>query len=116
MMQQKEGSSARQQFADPEYRKYEGNQTDDPRLHNETSYAQDAREGQFSKVYPLQRDKTNLLCFALAVIALGLIVLFGLLFVVVVGGKAGWASFTVACFAVLIIASIGIIAIKAKTP
>ncbi len=33
MMQQKEGSSARQQFADPDYRRYEGNQTGDSGLH-----------------------------------------------------------------------------------
>jgi hypothetical protein len=52
------------------------------------------------------------LCFALAVIALGLILLFGLLFVVVIGGTAGWASFTVACIAILLIAAVGIIAIK----
>jgi hypothetical protein len=97
MMPQKEGSSAIQQFADPEYRRYEGNQTGDSRLHYETSFEQGAREGQFSKVHPLQRDKTNLLCFALAVIALGLLVLFGLLFVVVVGGTAGWVSFAAAC-------------------
>jgi hypothetical protein len=112
MMQQKEGSSARQQFADPDDRRYEGNQTGDSGLHYETSYAQGAREGQFSKVYPLQRDKTNLLCFALAVIALGLIVLFGLLFVVVVGGTVGGGAFAAACFSILIIAGVGMIAIK----
>jgi len=70
------------------------------------------REAPSGKVYPLLRDNTNILCFALAVISLGLIVLFGLLFVVVVGGTIGWASFAVACFAILIIAGVGIIALK----
>jgi len=44
---------------------------------------------------------TCFLCFALAVIALGLLLLFGLLLVVVVGGTTGWASFAVACLAIL---------------
>ncbi len=45
--------------------------------------------------------------FALAVIALGLLLLFGLLFMFVLGGTSGWASFAVACFAILFIAGIG---------
>jgi hypothetical protein len=98
MMQQKEGSSARQQFADPDYRRYEGNQTGDSRLHYETSSEQGAREEQFSKVYPLQRDKMKIFRFAMPVIVLGLLLLFGFLFVIVVGGTAGWVSFAAACF------------------
>ena len=112
MMPQNEGSSAKHEQAGPAYGRYEGNQTSSARQHYETSYEQDVREGPSGKVYPLTRDKTNILCFALAVIALGLIVLFGLLFVVFVGGTIGWASFAVACFAILIIAGVGIIAIK----
>jgi hypothetical protein len=112
MMQHKESSSARQQFADPDYRRYEGNQTGDSRLHYETSSEQGAGEGQFSKVYPLQRDKANLLCFALVVVALGLILLFGLLFVVGVGGTVGGGAFAAACFSILVIAGLGIIAMK----
>jgi hypothetical protein len=112
MMPQKEGSSAIQKLADPAYGGYEGNQTSSAGLHSETSYEQDLREGPSGKVYPLPHDNTNILCFALAVIALGLILLFGLLFVVFIGGTTGWASFAVACFAILIIAGIGIIAIK----
>jgi len=46
------------------------------------------------------------------VIALGLLLLFGLLFVVGVGGGVGWASFACACFALFAIAGIGIISIK----
>src|SRR5215469_8389725 len=42
----------------------------------------------FSKAYPLPRDKTTILRFALPVIALGLLLLFGLLFAVV-DGTAG---------------------------
>jgi hypothetical protein len=89
MMPQKEVSEAIHQQADPEYGRYEGTQTSSARQHYETSYEQDVREGPSGKVYPLPRDKTNLLRFALAVIALGLILLFGLLFVVVVGGTVG---------------------------
>lgn len=114
MMPQQEGSSALGQQADPAYGRYEGNQTGVSRQHTETSYEQDSREGSFGKVYPLPRDNTNILCFALTVIALGLILLFGLIFVVVIGGTTGWASFAVACFALLIIASVGIIAIKTR--
>jgi hypothetical protein len=112
MMPQKEGSSAIHQQADPDYGRYEENQASSARQHDETSYEQDVREGPSGKVYPLPRDKTNILRFTLAVIALGLLLLFGLLFVVVIGGTTGWASFAVACFAILIIAGVGIIAIK----
>jgi hypothetical protein len=112
MMPQKEVNEAIHQQADPDYRRYEGNQTGVSRPQYETSDAQEVRGGPSSKVYPLPHDNTNILCFALAVIALGLILLFGLLFVVVVGGTTGWASFAVACLAILIIASVGIIAIK----
>ena len=69
----------------------------------ETSYERELRGGPSSKVYPLPRDNTNILCFALAVIALGLLLLFGLIFVVGIGGTTGWASFAVACIAILII-------------
>ena len=112
MMPQKEVNKAIHQQADPDYGRYEGNQTSSARQHDETFYEQDVREGPSGKVYPRPRDTTNILRFALAVIALGLILLFGLLFVIGVGGTTGWASFAVACIAILIIAGIGIIAIK----
>ena len=112
MMPQKEVNEAIHQKADPDYGRYEGNQTSSARQHYETSDAQEVRGGPSSKVYPLPRDNRNILCFALAVIALGLLLLFGLLFVVGIGGTTGWASFAVACFAILIIAGVGIIAIK----
>ena len=112
MMPQEEVSEAIYQQADPAYGRYEGNQTGVSRHHDETSYEQDLRAGSSGKVYPLPHDNTNILCFALAVIALGLLLLFGLLFVRVVGGTTGWASFAVACLAILIIAGVGIIAIK----
>ncbi len=112
MMPQKEVSEAIHQQADPDYGRYEGTQTSSARQHYETSYEQDLREGPSGKVYSLPRDNTNILRFALAVIALGLILLFGLLFVVVVGGTIGGGSFAAACFAILIIAGVGIIAIK----
>jgi len=42
------------------------------------------------------------------VIALGLILLFGLLFVVRIGGTTGWASFAVAGFVSMVITGISI--------
>ncbi len=112
MMPQKERSSARQKLADPDYGRYEGNQTGVPHQPYEMSYEQDVREGPSGKVYPLPRDKTNILRFTLTMIALGLILLFGLLFVVGIGGTTGWASFVVACIAILLIAGVGINSVK----
>jgi hypothetical protein len=100
MMPQKEVNEALHQQADPDYGRYEGNQTSSARQHYETSYEQEVRGEPSGKVYPLPRDKTNILRFALPVIALGLLLLFGLLFVVVVGGTAGWISFVAACFVI----------------
>ena len=107
MMPQREINEVIHQQVDPDYGRYEGNQTSSARRHYETSYEQDERGGPSGKVYPLLHDKTNTLRFALAVIALGLILLFGLLFVFVIGGTTGWASFAVACFAIMMIAGIG---------
>src|SRR6185312_7956464 len=98
MMPQEEINAAIHRQADPVYGSYEGTQTSSARHLYETSYEQEVREGLSSKVYPLPRDNTNTLRFFLAVIALGLILLFGLLFVVRIGGTIGWASFAVACF------------------
>jgi len=69
------------------------------RLNEETSYEQEVREGPSGKVYPLPRDKSTILHLAVAGIALVMLLLFGLLFVVIVGGTTGWISFAVACFA-----------------
>src|SRR5437763_12711508 len=112
MMPQKEASEAIYQQADPVYGRYEGNQTSSARQHDETSYEQDLREGPSGKVYPLPRDNTNILRFTLAVISLGLLLLFGLLFVVVSGGTRGWASFAVAGLVFLCIAVVGIVKIQ----
>jgi len=112
MMPQNEGSSAKHEQAGPAYGRYEGNQTSSAHHHDETSDEQEVREGPSGKVYPLPRDNKNILRFALVVIALGLLLLFGLLFVVGVGGQVGWASFAAACFALFAIAGIGIISIK----
>jgi hypothetical protein len=100
MVPQKEVNEAIHQQADPDYGRYEGNQTSSARQHYETSYEQELREGPSGKVYPLPRVNTNTLHFALVVISLGLLLLFGLLFVVVIGGTAGWISFAAACFAI----------------
>jgi hypothetical protein len=108
MMLQKEVSEAIYQPADPVCGSYEGNQTASARQQYETSYEQEAREGLSGKVYPLPRDRTNILRFLLAVIALGLILLFGLLFVVRIGGTTGWASFAVAGFVIMVITGVSI--------
>jgi len=99
MMPQKEVNDTIHQQADPDYGRYEGNQTSSARQQYETADAQELRDG-LSKVYPLPRDNTNILHFALAVISLCLLLIFGLIFVVVIGGTAGWVSFTAACFAI----------------
>ena len=108
MMPQEEISETGHQQAGPEYGRYEGTQTTSVRQPYETSYEQGLREGPSGKVYPLPRDNANTLRFALAVIALGLILLFGLLFVVMIGGTTGWASFAVACIAIFIVTGVGI--------
>ncbi len=114
MMPPKEVHEAIHEQADPDYGRYEGNQTSSAHQHYQTSSEQDVREGPSGKVYPLPRDKTNILRFALAVISLGLLLLFGLLFVVMIGGTVGWASFAVACIALLIIGGVGIVSLKER--
>src|SRR6266487_2983523 len=100
MMPQHEGNSARQVFADPDYGRYKGNQMGDSRLPNEPSSEQSAGEEPYSKIYPLPRDKMASFRVVLPMIALGLLLLFGFLFVVVVGGTTGWISFATACFTI----------------
>ena len=98
MMPQKQTNEAMLKQADPEYRRYTGNHTSSASQSYETFSEQEMREGPSGKVYPLPPDKVKLFRFAMPVIALGLLVLFGFLFVVVVGGTAGWVSFAAACF------------------
>ncbi|HEX6555911.1 MAG TPA: hypothetical protein VF026_24340 [Ktedonobacteraceae bacterium] len=114
MMPQKEVNEAIDQQAGPEYGRYEGNSTSSTRQHDETSNEQELKEGPSGKVYPLPRDNTNILRFTLALISLGLLLLFGLLFVVMIGGTVGWASFAVACFALFAIAGIGITSLRPR--
>jgi hypothetical protein len=105
MMPQEEINAANHRLADPEFGRYEGNQA---RQHYEPSYEQAMREGSSGKVYPLRRDNANVFRFVLVLIALGLIVLFGLLFIFVIGGTTGWASLAVVCFAIMVITGFGI--------
>jgi hypothetical protein len=100
MMPQKEVNETTHQQADLDYGKYEGNQTLSARQEYEPSYEQDVREGSSGKVYPRPRDKMNMLRFVVPAIALVLLLLFGYLFVVVVGGMAGVISFVAACFVI----------------
>lgn len=110
----KETAGAIFQQADPAgYGHYEGTQTaGGSRQQREATYEQQENERAAGKVYPPARDQTNVLRFSLTLIALGLILLFGLLFVVMIGGTTGWASFTVACIAVLFVAGFGISSVK----
>jgi hypothetical protein len=114
MMSQKEANEAIYQQADPEYGRYEGNSASSARQQYETANEQELKEGPSGKVYPLSRDNTNIQRFTLALIALGLLLLFGLLFVVMIGGTVGWASFAMACFALFAIAGIGIISLRPR--
>src|SRR5215472_12680529 len=112
MMPQKEISEAAHQQADPDYGRYEGNQTSSARQHYETSYEQDLREGPSGKVYPLPRDNANirgLLWFVVAIVAL---LAFAVICLVIVGGTAGWISFCAASFAIMTLAGVGIIGTK----
>ena len=79
MMPQKEVNEAIHQQEVADYGRYKVHQNSSAYQHYEPPYEQELRAGPSGKVYPLQRDKTNILCFALAVIALGLILLFGVL-------------------------------------
>lgn len=108
MMPQEEINATSYQQADPEFGRYEGTQTSSARQHFEPSYEQEVRGGLSGKVYPLPRDNTNILRFFLAVFALGLILLFSLLFIFVIGGTTGWASLAVVCFAIVFVTGIGI--------
>jgi hypothetical protein len=105
MMPQEEINAAMRQQADAEFGRYEGTQA---RQNYEPSYEQAMREGSSGKVYPLPRDNANVFRFALVLIALGLIVLFGLLFIFVIGGTTGWASLAVVCFAIMVITGFGL--------
>jgi len=105
MMPQEEITAAMSQQADAEFGRYQGTQA---RQNYEPSYEQAMREGSSGKVYPLPRDNANILRFFLAMIALGLILLFGLLFVVRIGGTTGWASFAVAGFVIMVITGVSI--------
>ena len=112
MMPQKEASESLHEQAAPTYGRYEGNQTSSASQQYETFYEQELREGPVGKVYQLPRDNKNMLRFALAVIAMVFLLLFGILFVVFIGGTAGWISFGAASLATFIIAAVGIDKIK----
>lgn len=100
MMPQEQINEGMQQQAEPDYGRYEGDQTSSARQQYETADAQELREGSSGKVYPPKRDNTNVFHFVVAVLALVLLLLFGLWFVVGIGGTAGWVSFSAACFVI----------------
>ena len=98
MMPQKEINAGTQQQAELEYGAYEGNATSPaPHQYEEPLYEHDMREGASGKVYPMPRDRTNMIRLTLIAISLLLLLLFGFLFVVVVGGATGTISFAAAC-------------------
>ncbi len=108
MMPQKEVHQTIQQQADSAYGGYERNPPSSAYQHSETSSEQIWREERSGKVYPLPRNNANVLRFVLALVSFGLLLLFGFLFVAVIGGTAGWISFASACLAILTIAAISI--------
>ena len=108
MMPQREINEPAGEQAGSAYGVYEGNQTSSTHQQYETSYEQELRAGPVGKVYPLPRDNKNVLRFALAVIAMVMLLLFGLFFVVLIGGTGGWISFAAASLAIFIIAAVGI--------
>lgn len=96
MMPQEEISSAQHQQANSDYGRYAGNQTSSTRQH----YSPDLREEPSGKIYPQPRDNAKIFQLVLPLICLAFLLLFGLLFVVIVGGTAGWISFAAACFVI----------------
>ncbi len=100
MMPQKEANDAPQQQAGTVYGRYEENQTSYARQEYESPFEQDGQVGSSGKVYPRSRDNMNILRFVVPAIALVLLLLFGYLFVVVVGGLTGVISFVAACFVI----------------
>lgn len=98
MMPQKEINAGMQQQAELEYGAYEGIAPSPAPQHHEAFYERDMGEGASGKVYPLPRDRTNMIRLALVAIALAMLLLFGYLFVIVVGGATGTISFIAACF------------------
>lgn len=112
MMQQRDTTGADDQQVEAAYGRYTGSRADPPGQQHEAPYEQNVIEGAAGKIYPSPHERTNTLRFILTVLALGLILLFGLLFVVAIGGATGWASFAVACIAVLLVAGIGMSSLK----
>jgi hypothetical protein len=64
------------------------------------------------KIYAQPRDNKNMLRFLITIISILLIFPFALLFMVFIGGTAGWIGFSVACFTLFLIAVVGIDKIK----
>lgn len=104
MMPPEETGKSFSEESDQTYGRYEGNHTSSTYQH----YEQAAQERSASKVYPQPSDNKNILRFALAVISLVMLLACGFLFVVLVGGTAGWISFAAASLAIFIIAAVGI--------
>ncbi|HLZ55541.1 MAG TPA: hypothetical protein VKR06_01225 [Ktedonosporobacter sp.] len=98
MMPQEEVGEAIHRQTTPDYGRYEGSHARQP---SEPSYAQDVREGQSGKVYPLSQSKLQIFRLAMPLIALGMLLLFAWIFVIGVGGTAGWTSFVASCFVIM---------------
>lgn len=92
MMPQNERSSESQKGEESAYGRYGGN--DMPYIQ------QGMREETSGKIYPLSRDQMKTFRLALPIVSLVLLVVFGLIFVVGVGGLFGWLSFVAACFVI----------------
>src|SRR5689334_3239246 len=101
MMPQKEVNEAVHQPVEPDYGRYEGQQTSSARQEYESPFEQNVREEPSGKVYPRSRDTMNILRFVVpAIAALLILLLFAYLFVVVVGGIGGVICFVATCFVI----------------
>ena len=111
MMPQSDFSEPMQEQAGQTSGRYDGNQAYSQQ-HYESPYEHSLREGSSGKVHATPQDNKNLLRFALAIIAMLMLLAFAALCLVFIGGTGGWISFCAASLAIFLIAAVGIGTIK----
>ncbi len=106
MIPQRETNETMQEQSGPVYGGYEGMQ-EYTRQPIGTPYDQTLREEPEGKVYPPQRGSISMFYQFLIVFVISMIALFafGVLYLIWVGGTAGWIGFIAASFAIMCIAS-----------
>lgn len=111
MIPQKEAGELQHEQTSPAYGSYQEGQQDGSQ-HGAIYYEQPPREVPGGKVYPsLLSNKTILqfLWFAVAMVAL---LAFAGICLIAVGGTAGWISFIVAAFVIMVIAATAVSQLK----